>query len=65
MPRALEGISQLVKELEKGSYNARPGKLRQGCCTAFIENPDGTLREPTEEEMDAIYEQMEKERDAR
>lgn len=47
--------AELFKTLEAGGYNAKPTKLRQGSVTLLIENPDGTLRGPTDEELDTWY----------
>lgn len=44
--------AELIKALEAGGYNAKPGKLRQG--TIFLApKEDGT--EYTEEELDKIW----------
>lgn len=44
--------AELIKALEAGGYNAKPGKLRQG--TIFLTpKEDGT--EYTEEELDKIW----------
>jgi hypothetical protein len=49
-----EQRQKLIEGLEKMGP-IKPGKLRQGCYTfCFIANPDGTLRSPTEEELDEI-----------
>ena len=42
-------IKKLAELLEKGGYNARPGKLRQGCIS-FVSD-----RELTEKELDELW----------
>ena len=44
--------AELIKALEAGGYNAKPGKLRSGCIM-LAPKEDGT--EYTEEELDAIW----------
>lgn len=46
----------LLRALEAGGYNAKPGKLRQGCITALFLDENGNPREGTEEEWDKLYE---------
>ncbi len=50
-----EKLDELIKALIAGGYNAKPGKLRQGCATVLFYNEDGSLREGTEEEWDEIF----------
>jgi hypothetical protein len=49
-------LHELIKALAASGYNAKPSKLRQGSISAVFFNPDGSLREGTEEEWDLAYE---------
>jgi hypothetical protein len=48
--------ADLLKALEASKYEARPGKLRQGCISALFFDESGNLREGTEEEWDKLFE---------
>jgi hypothetical protein len=59
--RAALKTKDLLEALEAGGYNAKPGKLRQGCIMAVFHDEQGNPREGTDEEWDKLYEDAKKE----
>jgi hypothetical protein len=58
--------TELIKALVAGGYNAAPAaRLRQGSLHLWVDDGKGGVRPGTDEEHDAVYDQMERERYAR